>query len=188
MRFMDFITIFGIAIGLAMDAFAVSIASGVTLQRFHVRYATRVALFFGGSQALMPIVGWLAGLKVSSFFQLIDHWIAFGLLLVIGGKMIYESTILEKTEKTCDPRNILTLIGLALATSIDALAVGFSFSLLRVSIWTPVLIIGAVTFVLSFIGVVIGTHFGSLFERKIELVGGLCLIGIGVKILLQHLM
>lgn len=185
---MDYITLFGIAVGLAMDAFAVSIASGVTLKCFRVRYATRVALFFGVFQAVMPVIGWLAGMHVSTFFKAIDHWIAFGLLFFIGGKMIYESTIMEKTEKTCDPRNLLILTGLALATSIDALAVGFSFSLLNVSIWMPVIVIGVVTFVLSFIGVIIGTRFGTLFERKIELVGGVCLIGIGVKILLEHLL
>ncbi len=184
---MDFITIFVIAVGLAMDAFAVSIASGVTLKCFQVKPAFRVAVFFGGFQALMPVLGWIAGSSFQKYIQAFDHWIAFGLLSFIGGKMIYESFVIKEAESKCDPNNLTTIFILAIATSIDALAVGLSFSVLRVQIITPVIIIGIVTFLLSLVGVYIGGKFGSLFENKIELIGGLVLISIGSKILVEHL-
>jgi len=184
---MDFITIFIIAVGLAMDAFAVSIASGVTLKCFQARPAFRVALFFGGFQAIMPVLGWLAGSSFKQYIEAYAHWVAFGLLAFIGGKMIYESFVIKDTESKCDPNNITTVFILAIATSIDALAVGLSFSVLQVQIITPVIIIGIVTFLLSLAGVYIGGKFGSLFENKIELLGGLVLIGIGVKILFENL-
>ncbi len=184
---MDFITIFLIALGLAMDAFAVSIASGVTLKCFKAVPAFRMAIFFGGFQAIMPVLGWLAGSTFHNCIQAFDHWIAFGLLAFIGGKMIYESSFIEKTESKCDPNSLSTVFILAIATSIDALAVGLSFSVLNVSIIQPVIITGIVTFLLSLLGVYIGGKFGSLFESKIELAGGIVLIGIGVKILIEHL-
>lgn len=184
---MNWFEIILIALGLAMDAFAVSIASGVTLQKFKFRIAFRVAFFFGFFQAIMPLIGWFAGHQFSRFISAIDHWLAFGLLAFIGGKMIYESTILEKTETTCDPRKINILFILAVATSIDALAIGLSFSFLNITIITPVLIIGLVTFFLSFLGVFLGDRFGRLFEGKIELIGGIVLIAIGTKILFEHL-
>lgn len=184
---MDFITIFVIAVGLAMDAFAVSIASGVTLKCFQAKPAFRVAFFFGGFQALMPVIGWLAGSTFYKYIQAFDHWIAFGLLSFIGGKMIYESFVIKETESKCDPRNLEMVFLLAIATSIDALAVGLSFSVLKVVIIFPVIVIGLVTFILSFTGVYIGGKFGSIFENKIELIGGLVLIGIGIKILIEHL-
>ncbi len=184
---MDLITIIFIALGLAMDAFAVSIASGVTLKKVRLRYAFRVALFFGGFQALMPLLGWLAGNSFSSYIAAFDHWVAFGLLAFIGGKMIYESTVLKEAEKKTDPRNLTILFILAIATSIDALAVGLSFSFLNVTIIEPVIIIGVITFLLSFAGVYIGARTGSFFENKIEIIGGIILIGIGIKILIEHL-
>ncbi|MCF7792994.1 MAG: manganese efflux pump MntP family protein [Candidatus Cloacimonetes bacterium] len=185
---MDFITIFVIAVGLAMDAFAVSIASGVTLKCFRAKPAFRVAIFFGGFQALMPVLGWLAGSTFHKYIQAFDHWVAFGLLVFIGGKMIYESFMITEAESKCNPNNIKTVFILAIATSIDALAVGLSFSVLNVAIIEPVIIIGIVTFILSLLGVYIGGKFGSLFENKIELIGGLVLIGIGIKILIEHLL
>lgn len=184
---MSHLTIIVIAIGLAMDAFAVSIASGVSLKCFKANLAFRVALFFGGFQAIMPLIGWLAGKSFSQYIEAYDHWIAFGMLSIIGGKMIYESTVIDEVESKCDPHNLLILFGLAIATSIDALAVGLSFSMLSVSIVEPVLVIGVITFVLSFAGVYIGDKFGSLFENKMEIIGGVILILIGTKILLQHL-
>jgi len=184
---MSFITIMIIALGLAMDAFAVSITSGVTMRCFETRPALRVAIFFGGFQALMPVLGWLAGSSFQKYIAAFDHWIAFGLLVFIGGKMIVESFFIEKTEDKCDPNNITTVFILALATSIDALAVGLSFSVLDVQIIYPAFIIGIVTFLLSLLGVYIGEKFGSLFENKIEFIGGVILIGIGVKILIEHL-
>lgn len=185
---MDFITIIVIAVGLAMDAFAVSIASGVTLKCFQTRPAFRVAIFFGGFQALMPVIGWLAGSTFQNYIQAYDHWVAFGLLAFIGGKMIYESFVITEAESKCDPRNLTTVFMLSIATSIDALAVGLSFSVLNVHIIEPVVIIGIVTFLLSLLGVYIGGKFGALFENKIELIGGIVLIGIGIKILLEHLL
>ena len=184
---MNFVTIIIIALGLAMDAFAVSIASGVTLKCFKIGPALRVALFFGGFQALMPVLGWLAGSTFQHYIAAFDHWVAFGLLTFIGGKMIYESFIIEKTENKCDPNKLGIVFVLAIATSIDALAVGLSFSVLQVQIVNPVIIIGVITFLLSLLGVYIGGKFGSIFENKIELIGGIILIGIGVKILIEHL-
>ena len=185
---MDFITIVVIAVGLAMDAFAVSIASGVTLKKFQALPAFRIALFFGGFQAIMPVLGWLAGSSFKQYIEDYAHWVAFSLLAFIGGKMIYESFVIKEAASKCDPNNLTTVFILAIATSIDALAVGLSFSVLQVQILTPVIIIGIVTFLLSLAGVYIGGKFGSIFENKIEFWGGLVLIGIGLKILLEHLL
>jgi putative Mn2+ efflux pump MntP len=171
---MDLLTIFIIALGLSMDALAVSLA-------------LRMALFFGFFQMLMPVLGWLAGLGFKRAIASFDHWLAFGLLLLIGIKMIREA----RRPDNCRSRNNLlslpVLLGLAVATSIDALAVGLSFSLLAVDIIAPVLVIGLVTFILSFLGVLAGHKFGSLIAGKVEILGGLILIAIGSKILLEHL-
>ena len=184
---MDAITIIAIAFGLAMDAFAVSITSGITIKRLKINHALRIALFFGLFQAIMPLVGWLAGLSLRGFIAEIDHWIAFGLLSFIGCKMIYESIAVQSKEKQINPLNIYVLLMLSVATSIDALAVGVSFAFLKISIVTPVIVIGAITFILSFFGVFVGNRIGHFFENKIEIAGGLILIGIGIKILLEHL-
>jgi putative Mn2+ efflux pump MntP len=135
----------------------------------------------------MPLVGWLAGLSLTEYISGIDHWIAFALLTFIGCKMIYESTRLKPNEKNINPLNFYVLLLLSIATSIDALAVGVSFAFLQVAIATPIIIIGTITFALSFLGVFIGDISGYLFENKIEIAGGLILIGIGTKILLEHL-
>jgi putative Mn2+ efflux pump MntP len=184
---MDLITVTFIAFGLAMDAFAVSITSGITIKQLRIRNALKIAMFFGAFQAIMPIVGWLAGLSLRDFISGVDHWIAFGLLSLIGCKMIYESIKMESSQKVINPLNIYVLLMLSVATSIDALAVGVSFAFLKVSIITPVIVIGIVTFVLSLLGVFVGDKFGRFFEKKIEIVGGLILIGIGIKILVEHL-
>lgn len=184
---MDVLTIIALAVALAMDAVAVSVASGVVIKELHVRHALRIALFFGSFQAVMPVVGWLAGLGLKTFIAGVDHWVAFGLLTLIGGKMIYEALTLEQQKKRFDPLNVLVLLVLAVATSIDALAVGLSLSLLQVSIILPVIVIGAVTFVLSLVGVYVGDRFGHLFESKMEIVAGLILIAIGAKIVVEHL-
>lgn len=180
-------TILLIALALSMDAFAVSVTSGFMITRLRVAHALRIALFFGGFQALMPVIGWFAGVRLRSFITGVDHWIAFGLLLIIGIKMLYESGKLKKEEKATDPTELRTLLILAIATSIDALAVGISLSFINVAIIMPSLIIGAVTFLLSFTGVYIGERFGHFFESKLEVAGGLILIAIGVKILIEHL-
>jgi len=184
---MNIITVIFIALGLAMDAFAVSVASGFQIKQQHLRHAMRIALFFGGFQALMPVTGWFAGISVRNFIMGFDHWIAFGLLFFIGVKMIYESKKLTPVEKTMNASNIYVLLVLAVATSIDALAVGLSLSFLKIAILTPALIIGFITFLLSFAGVYIGKRFGHFFESKLEVIGGLILIGIGIKILIGHI-
>jgi putative Mn2+ efflux pump MntP len=183
---MSFLTILVIAVGLAMDAFAVSIASGTAYRQLKVRHALRIALFFGGFQALMPLIGALAGLSVKNYIAEYDHWIAFVILTAVGGKMIYESFKITQAEKSNNPTDILVLLALSVATSIDALAIGVTLSLVAASIITAVLVIGLVTFALSYAGVMIGKKFGHIFESKIEAVGGLVLIILGVKILLEH--
>lgn len=185
---MDIISIVFVALGLAMDAFAVSITSGIAIKELRVRHAIRIGMFFGGFQAIMPVIGWLAGFSLKDFISSVDHWIAFGLLTFIGCKMIYESIKIEETEKKSNPLKVSILLILSIATSIDALAVGITFVFLGISIATPVVIIGMITFILSFCGVLIGDKFGHLFEKKIEILGGFILIGIGVKILIEHLL
>lgn len=184
---MEFVTIVFIAIGLAMDAFAVSIVTGSVYRELHVRHALRMALFFGAFQAAMPIVGSLAGLGLREHIAAYDHWIAFGLLAFVGGKMIYESFAIEAAEKNLDPSNLTVLLSLSVATSIDALAVGVTLSLLVTSILLAVALIGVVTFGLSYAGVAIGKRFGHFFESRIEIAGGLILIAIGLKVLVTHL-
>ena len=182
--------IFLIALGLAMDAFAVSIASGATIKKIEVRNALKMGLFFGGFQTLMPVIGWFAGIGMKSFITGWGHWLAFGLLTLVGVKMIYEALVLKEAGegggKSC-PFDTGILLILSLATSMDALAVGITFSVLSVSIILPVIIIGLVTFILSMTGVQIGVKSGHFFENKIEVLGGLILIGIGFKILFERL-
>ena len=184
---MDIVSIIFIAFGLAMDAFAVAVASGAAMRELRVKHAFRIASSFGVFQAIMPVVGWLSGLAVRGFIAGIDHWIAFSLLSLIGVKMIYESTKMKPDDSKRKILSIYVLLTLSVATSIDALAIGFGFALLDVSIIAPVLIIGMVTFLLSFAGVYLGRRLGHIFENKIEIVGGLILIGIGIKILIEHL-
>lgn len=183
---MDFVSIILIAIALAMDSFVVSVSSGAILERLRKRDALKIALFFGFFQAMMPIVGWLIGISIIDLIAGIDHWVAFGLLGIIGIKMIHSSLKPEST-KIINPLNNYVLLLLAIATSIDALAVGLSFAFLDTSILVPVLAIGIITFILSFAGVFFGKRIGSVFGKKIGIVGGLILIGIGIKIVLEHL-
>jgi putative Mn2+ efflux pump MntP len=184
---MTLLEILLLAIGLAMDAFAVSVASGIAMKNFHIGHALRMATAFGLFQAVMPVVGWLAGKTMQSFMAGFDHWIAFALLAVVGGKMIYEATRLEEAETESNPFGLYVLLLLSLATSIDALAVGITFAMLGTTIITPIAIIGSVTFSLCLAGVRIGNVSGHFFEKKIEIIGGFVLIGIGLKILIQHL-
>jgi putative Mn2+ efflux pump MntP len=184
---MDPITIVLIALGLAMDCFAVSIASGLAMKKMKINNALKIAVFFGSFHAFMLLIGWLAGLGLKDFISGIDHWIAFGLLTLVGCKLIYESIRFEAGEKEIESMSVYTLLVLSLATSIDALAVGVTFAFLKISILTPILVIVAVTFTLSFLGVHIGSRVGHLFERRIGIVGGLILIAIGIRILVEHL-
>ena len=183
---MDSLTIIVIAVGLAMDAFVVSIVSGSAYKQLHVRHTLRMALFFGAFQAFMPLIGSLAGLTLRDYITDYDHWIAFGLLAAVGGKMIYESFKIKSVEENPDPSNIFVLLVLSVATSIDALAVGITLSLIASSIIAAAMIIGLITFALSYLGVYIGKRFGHFFESKMEVLGGVILIGIGIKILIEH--
>ncbi|MHC4497433.1 MAG: manganese efflux pump MntP [Planctomycetota bacterium] len=162
---MDYITIVVIAVGLAMDAFVVSIVSGSVYKQLRIRHALRIALFFGGFQAVMPLIGALAGLTLREYIESCHCWIAFGLLTAVGTKMIYESFKIKSVEENFDPSNIFVLLVLSVATSIDALAVGITLSLIAGSIITAAVIIGLITFVLSYLGVFIGKKFGHFFEK-----------------------
>ena len=185
---MDILSILIIALGLAMDAFAVSIASGAALRRCELKTVLRIALFFGAFQGVMPVIGWAASQHFKRYVAGIDHWIAFALLAGVGIKMIYESRKIKSDEAEICAISNTTLLVLAVATSIDALAVGLSISFIDVAIIAPALIIGAVTFILSTAGVCIGDRIGHFFEGRIEVLGGVLLIGIGFRILLQHLL
>jgi putative Mn2+ efflux pump MntP len=171
-----------------MDTFAVSIASGTASKQVKVAYALRMALFFGGFQLFMPLIGSFMGLALKKYIAGYDHWVAFGLLAAIGGKMIYESFKIKPAGENPNLSNIFVLLILSIATSIDALAVGITLSLITSSIVTAVIIIGLITFALSYLGVFVGQKLGHFFENKIEAVGGLVLIGIGLKIVLEHLL
>lgn len=170
-----------------MDSLAVSVTSGIAIKKLYLRHAFVIGLFFGSFQALMPLIGWMAGFNFVNWVKNIDHWIACIILCILGIKMIHESTKLEEKTKVVNPMEISVLLILSIATSIDALAVGISLSFLQISIITPIIIIGIVTFVLSFFGTFVGNKFGHLLENKIEIAGGLMLIGIGLKILIEHL-
>ena len=183
---MSILTVFIIAIGLAMDAFAVSISSGIALRRMQARHALLIASFFGAFQAIMPLIGWGAGRWARTFVAAFDHWIAFGLLVAIGIKIIYEALRGTDREVRGNPLSLRVLLLLAVATSIDALAVGVTLPFLDVAIMIPAIVIGLVTFAMSFAGTYLGSAFGHLFERKTEILAGLLLIGIGVKILIEH--
>ena len=173
-----------IAVGLAMDAFAVSITKGLSLQKIDYKKALITGLFFGGFQFLMPVIGFYLGYNFKDYISEMDHWIAFVLLAGIGISMIRES---RKEAEGDSDFSLKTMTVLAIATSIDALTVGISFALLGVNIWTSSLLIGVITFCLSFIGVKVGFAFGTRFKSKAEVLGGVILILIGTKILLEHL-
>lgn len=178
------------AIGLAMDAFAVSICKGLRMKRLHLGQTLIIGLYFGIFQALMPVLGWLLGKSFSRYIQAFDHWIAFVLLAFIGGKMLWDSLHEKETDSdaTADTLSHRELLMLAIATSIDALAVGIAFACLDTNIWYAASVIGMITFLLSMIGVMIGKRFGSCFQQKAGIIGGVVLIFIGVKILLEHLL
>ena len=184
---MTFFELFLIGIGLSMDAFAVSICKGLSMQKIDKKYTLCIGLFFGGFQALMPLTGYLLGSRFSGYIERFDHWIAFVLLALIGFNMIKESREEEEEEKPYAGVNFKELLILAVATSIDALAVGVSFAFLGVRIAPAVTLIGCTTFVLTLVGVWVGNLFGSRYKSRAELTGGIILILIGVKILLEHL-
>jgi len=185
---MDVLTLLAVAVGLSMDALAVSIAAGISLGKPEARPIFRLAFHFGLFQALMPLLGWLAGSFLAGRIATWDHWVAFGLLAFVGGKMIRES-FARPGDKACEPRDPtrgLSLVVLSVATSIDAFAVGIGLAMLESPIWVPCLVIGLVTGVLSALGGVFGCRLGMRFGKRMELLGGLVLVGIGVKILIEH--
>ncbi|MCR4605117.1 MAG: manganese efflux pump MntP family protein [Eubacterium sp.] len=174
-----------IAVGLSMDAFAVSICKGLSVEKIKLKHVLLAGIYFGGFQGLMPIIGWLLGVNFKSLIESIDHWIAFVLLLLIGISMIHEAY--GKDEEQNDDFGFKTMLLLAIATSIDALAVGVTFAFLEVSILPSAGLIAIITFVLSGIGIWVGSIFGAKFKSKAEMAGGIILILIGLKILLEHL-
>ena len=185
--------LFLIALALAMDCFAVSVASGVIVRKNEARVLLRQAFLFGLFQALMPLIGWALTVRFSAALEAIDHWIAFAMLAFIGGRMIWDA-FHEEEDRHLNPRLLKTQLLMAVATSIDALAVGISFACTGFetlgSLTLPLLLIGVVSFVMSIIGYLLGVRFGEVVIRKVrpELLGGLTLIGIGIKILLEHLL
>jgi len=184
---MEILTVFLLAIGLSFDSFAVSVVSGLNLPHIRFFQAVKIAIFLAAFQAAMPLVGWLVGNSMKSLIAPVDHWIAFGLLSLIGGKMIIESLVNHEEREIKNPLHIRVILMLSIATSIDALAVGFSFATLLDRIVIAVFIIGAVTFIAAMLGILLGKKTGPNFNRYAEITGGLILILIGLKILIEHL-
>lgn len=182
---MGIIELLVLAVGLSMDAFAVSVCKGLSVKRAKAKHCLIAGAYFGGFQALMPLIGWLLGRQFESLIKNIDHWIAFALLAIIGANMIRES--FDKSNEVNASFSFKTMLPLAIATSIDALAVGVTFAFLDVSIAPAVSIIGATTLVISAAGVKIGNLFGAKFKSKAEIAGGTILILLGIKILIEHL-
>jgi putative Mn2+ efflux pump MntP len=188
---MGLVELIFLGMGLSMDAFAVAICKGLCMPKIRWGQALVIALFFGVFQAGMPLIGWAAGSLFASYITSVDHWIAFALLVLIGAKMLWDvfHGEEEEEEEVCSTRlDLGQLTLLAIATSIDALAVGITFAFLEVAIVPAVTIIGVTTFVLSFLGVIVGNHFGSRFEKPATIVGGVVLILLGIKILLEHIL
>lgn len=186
---MGLFELFLIAVGLSMDAFAVAVCKGLCMRKMRYGQAVVIAVFFGGFQALMPLIGWMLGRQFEKYITSIDHWIAFVLLALIGGNMIREALGKEEESEcaTDDRLDIRELFLMAIATSIDALAIGITFAFLQVSIGPAVAFIGCTTLILAFAGVCIGKVFGARYKSKAEFFGGVILILIGLKILLEHL-
>ncbi len=183
---MDIWTLLILAIGVSMDAFAVSICKGLAMKQIKFKHMLIVGLWFGGFQALMPLIGYFLGIQFETYITAYDHWIAFILLALIGGNMIKEA--LSNEEETADASlAVKIMLVLAIATSIDALALGVTFAFLQVNIWEAVSFIGVVTFLFSVAGLKIGNVFGTKYKSKAEFVGGVILILLGIKILLEHL-
>ena len=185
---MGFIEILLIALGLAMDAFAVCLGAGTTGFINGPRPVFRLAFHFGLFQALMPVLGWLAGTRVERFIAGFDHWVAFGLLAFVGVRMVRSGLDLHSESHSTDPSRGSTLIMLSVATSIDAFAIGLSLAVLRVDVFFPALVIGVVAASLSLVGLAIGNRLGRAFGKRMEIIGGLILIAIGARVVVTHLL
>jgi putative Mn2+ efflux pump MntP len=183
---MEILTVFLIAIGLSFDTFAVSASCGLILQQSKLRQSLKIAIVFAICQGIMPAFGWLVGSEIKQYVEAYDHWIAFILLFFIGLKMIIES-LKKNNEKCFDPLKLKVLIGLGLATSIDALIIGISLAFLHLNIIFSLLIIASVTFLISILGLQIGKKAGNKFGKKMETIGGIILILIGIKIIIEHI-
>jgi len=183
---MKIIELLLLSVGLGMDAFAVSVCKGISMKKMDWKKAIIIGLYFGGFQALMPVIGYFLGSAFESLITNIDHWIAFILLGIIGGKMIKDSFV-DESDNCNDDVSFKTMFVLAVATSIDALAIGITFAFLNVNLILAVTIIGVITFILAVIGTKIGNRFGDKYQNKAELVGGIILVLLGIKILLEHL-
>lgn len=184
---MDWLYVLGVAVGLSMDALAVSIAAAMSVGRVTPGHVFRLGFHFGLFQFLMPVLGWLLGSSVSKLIGDYDHWVAFGLLSAVGIKMLWEAWSTEDRQSRADPSRGIMLITLSIATSIDALAVGLSMALLDVAIWGPSVVIGLVTGLLSALGVIFGSRLGTRWGHAAEVLGGCVLIAIGLRILFTHL-
>ncbi|MCU0371512.1 MAG: manganese efflux pump MntP family protein [Bacteroidales bacterium] len=184
---MGTITLLLIAVGLSFDTFAVSVSTGLTVSRIRFRTAVRVACILAFFQAVMPLIGWIAGELVAERIARFDHWIAFGLLFILGAKMIYESFREEDMNSNTDPLRFGSLVMMAIATSIDALVVGVSFAFVDQNIYWSIAVIGCITFLVAMLGMLFGKMVGGRLGKRMEIVGGLILIGIGIKILVEHL-
>ena len=184
---MDMLTLFLTAVGLSMDAFAVAVCKGLAMKKVTVKNAGVVGLWFGGFQALMPLIGYFIGAQFKESIMAYDHWIAFVLLALIGGNMLREAFSGEEEECTDCALSVKAMLPMAVATSIDALAVGVTFAFLDVNIWWAISFIGVTTCALSMAGAKMGSIFGDRYEKKAEILGGVILILLGIKILLEHL-
>jgi len=184
----DLLSILFIAFGLSADCFAVALSGSIAMESLSRLQVSRVAVTFGIFQAAMPVLGWLAGKTIVNIISGYDHWVAFGLLVLVGGRMIWESFHQEEERRNQDFTRGLLLLVLAISTSIDALAVGLSFAMLEVNIWLAVSIIGAIAILVTALGFLIGRKLGRLAGKRAEVIGGVILIGIGFRILLSHLL
>lgn len=184
---LSWLALLALSVGLAMDAFAVAIAAGLTLGQVTPRHVFRLGFHFGLFQFMMPILGWLAGEQLIVYIEAYDHWVAFTLLGYVGGKMLYEAFVRKESNDTHDPTRGLRLVTLSVATSIDALAVGMSMALWGVSVWLPSVVIGVVAAAMTAVGITFGSRIGPRWGRWAEVAGGAVLILIGLKLLLSHL-
>jgi manganese efflux pump family protein len=183
---MGIITILLIAFGLSFDTFAVSVSSGLILRKINFFNAMKIAFVLAFFQGLMPMAGWLIGSGLKKYMMAYDHWIAFILLSILGVKMIYESFQSEDDRKPINPMQLAVMVSMAIATSIDALIVGLSFAFFEINIYLTIFLIGAVTFVVAMLGILFGKKAGARLGQRMEIIGGLILIAIGIKILLEH--
>ncbi|WP_372753716.1 manganese efflux pump MntP family protein [Labilibaculum sp.] len=184
---MELFSIIFLALGLSVDSFAASLCSGLAIKKIRFFQAVKIAFFLALFQGGMPIIGWFTGWELKDLIKDYDHWIAFILLAGLGSKMIYESIHCKEKDSAFNPLKLSVLIGISIATSIDALVIGLSLALLHIVIWFPALIIGVVTFIVSMLGMLLGKKIGSKTSKKFEIFGGIVLIAIGLRILIEHL-